>query len=421
VNEVFQKLFGVMLVIFLCTISACAPTTTYISIQYPDKIYERGKLLYQVNPGDQLEVMYTKTCPDGHNECWAVRNVKTNQIGYVFAKHMKGLHKVYKAPKSEVSLTAPIPPSTNDPTSTTYINIQYPDKVYEGGRFKFAVSPGDELELMYTKTCLNGRGECWVVRNVKTDEIGVMSEKRIKGLHKVYKAPAKKKLVTANAPVYDEEKNSDKKKNELHRKLKQLNPASNNYLEDNLYLYSELLKLEPQNSIYKYYVDKYKKELFNDDLKDASRGDQPQTNRIIFDQVSFVIVGKSDPAFTYFIAIPEEKLQEMKSKLAGENNILFVEWSEFSRNKNEYLLSSILVNEYPDSRVAEGVYQLLERNPGIPFGITWNGGVAFTSGDYEYVKKTYNLYMSSPEEYRRNRPRTEPITPELHFGPLLGW
>ena len=138
-------------------------------------------------------------------------------------------------------------------------------------------------------------------------------------------------------------------------------------------------------------------------------------------QASFVIVDKSHPAFTMFMSIPEEKLEEMRPKLAGQKEILFLEWSEFSQNKDEYLLSNILINEYPESRVAEGVYQLLERAPGIPFGITWNGGVAFTSGDYEYVIKTYDLYISSPEEYKCQRPQIEPIKPELHFGPLLGW
>ena len=198
-NEVLQKLLVVISVVFLCTISACAPTTTYINIQYPDKVYQGGKFLYAVNPGDELEVMYTKTCPDGRNECWAVRNVKTNETGYVLARHMKGVHKVYKAPKSKETASAPPPPTDTTAQTSTYISIQYPDKVYEGGKFKYAVTPGDELELMYTKTCLDGHEECWVVRNVKTNEIGVVAAQRMKGLHKVYKAPAKKNLLTVGS------------------------------------------------------------------------------------------------------------------------------------------------------------------------------------------------------------------------------
>ena len=41
-------------------------------------------------------------------------------------------------------------------------------------------------------------------------------------------------------------------------------------------------------------------------------------------QASFVIVYKSHPAFTMFMAIPEEKLEEMRPKLAGQKEILFL-------------------------------------------------------------------------------------------------
>ena len=49
---------------------------------------------------------------------------------------------------------------------TTYVTIVQPDVVHEGGRPKFAVQPGDALEVLYDKTCLGGQGNCWAVRQV---------------------------------------------------------------------------------------------------------------------------------------------------------------------------------------------------------------------------------------------------------------
>ena len=99
-NKVLQKLFLVITVgCFFISGCATTQTTTFVEIKYPDKIFEYGKFKYEVSPGDELEVMYTKTCRGGYGECWVIRNVKTNELGVVSANRMNKLHKVYKKPK----------------------------------------------------------------------------------------------------------------------------------------------------------------------------------------------------------------------------------------------------------------------------------------------------------------------------------
>jgi len=49
---------------------------------------------------------------------------------------------------------------TANPTKT-YIDIQQADKIYEFGKFKYAVNPGDKLEVVRSKLCRGGSGECW--------------------------------------------------------------------------------------------------------------------------------------------------------------------------------------------------------------------------------------------------------------------
>lgn len=67
-----------------------------------------------------------------------------------------------------------------------YIKIKVPDSVFAGGKVKFTIIPGDVLEVVRSKTCLDGKGECWEVKNIKTGETGFVPAKRMKSMHYVY-------------------------------------------------------------------------------------------------------------------------------------------------------------------------------------------------------------------------------------------
>jgi hypothetical protein len=71
---------------------------TFIEIKEPDQVREFGEPKYDVSPGDILEVIHTKTCRSGSGICWKVRNIKTGELGYVFAERMKKRHRVYERP-----------------------------------------------------------------------------------------------------------------------------------------------------------------------------------------------------------------------------------------------------------------------------------------------------------------------------------
>jgi peroxiredoxin len=83
------------------TLAGCATSTstTFIAIQAPDEVREFGKLRFQVVPGDELEVLRSQPCRGGHGTCWAVRNVSTNETGFVSEDRVRALHRVYLAPK----------------------------------------------------------------------------------------------------------------------------------------------------------------------------------------------------------------------------------------------------------------------------------------------------------------------------------
>ena len=77
-------------------------------------------------------------------------------------------------------------------TSRRYIEIKRSDAVFEYGKVKYEVWPGDKLEIVAAKTCKGGKGLCWRVRNIKTGEIGIVSADRMKENHHVYTEEIKK-------------------------------------------------------------------------------------------------------------------------------------------------------------------------------------------------------------------------------------
>lgn len=68
----------------------------------------------------------------------------------------------------------------------THIKIQQTDEVYYFGQVKFVVNEGDVLEVIRSKTCRRGGGECWEVRNVKTGATGFVEAEKMKNRHHIY-------------------------------------------------------------------------------------------------------------------------------------------------------------------------------------------------------------------------------------------
>jgi hypothetical protein len=77
-------------------------------------------------------------------------------------------------------------------TSRRYIEIQGSDAVFEYGKVKYEVWPGDKLEIVAAQTCRGGKGLCWRVRNIKTGETGYVSADKMKENHHVYTEEIKK-------------------------------------------------------------------------------------------------------------------------------------------------------------------------------------------------------------------------------------
>ena len=151
----------------------------------------------------------------------------------------------------------------------------------------------------------------------------------------------------------------------------------------------------------------------------------PRSDIEIFSSSEFVVIDRSETAFTIFTGIPKniEKadFEGVKQKVSSQETLIMLTWEQFLESVNEYARAVILVNDYPNVRIVDGLVCLIasRQGSGAPWGLTWNGGIALTFNDYEHAQRTYESYKESPTSYRPIRdPRGDPVHPsgKLPFG-----
>ena len=119
--------------------------------------------------------------------------------------------------------------------------------------------------------------------------------------------------------------------------------------------------------------------------------------------------------------IGKDEFEGIKQKVSTRETLIMLPWEQFLESINEYALSVILVNDYPDIRIVDGIVCLVasRRGTGAPWGLTWNGGIALTRNDYNHAKRTYESYRASPAAYKPTQdPGSDPVHPggKLPFG-----
>ena len=67
-----------------------------IQIKMNDTVYEDEKVKYHVEEGDILGVIEIKKYTFGNRDFWKVRNLKTDEIGFVEVVKMEVRHNIYK-------------------------------------------------------------------------------------------------------------------------------------------------------------------------------------------------------------------------------------------------------------------------------------------------------------------------------------
>lgn len=138
-------------------------------------------------------------------------------------------------------------------------------------------------------------------------------------------------------------------------------------------------------------------------------------------KTNLVVVEQRESAFIVFTGLPanleEEKLEEIRSKVADREKAQILSWEEFVAGAKGLAESVMLRDDYPKMHVVESLACLVGSQPGAPWGLTWNGGLALSRTAYDHSRRTLESYQKNPRRYRPSDPRRDPVHPRA----ILAW
>ena len=156
--------------------------------------------------------------------------------------------------------------------------------------------------------------------------------------------------------------------------------------------------------------------------KVSSHEATPRSSLNIKSASRFVIVDQSEPAFIVFRGVPKnfdaKKLKKISLEVSKREKMSMLTWEKFLLSVNKYARSVIIRNDYPNTKIVDGLVCLVasKNGSGAPWGLTWNSGIALTFNDYQHARRTYKLYKTNPASYKPIRdPRRDPINPRGHL------
>ena len=148
----------------------------------------------------------------------------------------------------------------------------------------------------------------------------------------------------------------------------------------------------------------------------------PRSDIEINSSSEFVVVDQGEMAFTVFRGISKnmgkDKFESIKQIVSSQETLIMLTWKQFLKSVNKYARSVILINDYPNIRIVDGLVCLVasKKGTGAPWGLTWNGGIALTFNDYQHARRTYDSYKANPASYKPLRDlRRDPVNPGGHL------
>ncbi|MGM0788048.1 MAG: hypothetical protein ACQETG_10095 [Thermodesulfobacteriota bacterium] len=135
----------------------------------------------------------------------------------------------------------------------------------------------------------------------------------------------------------------------------------------------------------------------------------------------WVCIERSNDGYMILASLRDSLDQWKQLERGSHSEMECISYGEFIEQAPELITDYIRVNQYEGSELTRGVVELLKYYPGVPFGVTWNGGLAITRKDYDSAEKRMKDYLSGKGLQPPPAPRADAINPASHFRSLLGW
>jgi|GEM_PF-1972854 len=138
--------------------------------------------------------------------------------------------------------------------------------------------------------------------------------------------------------------------------------------------------------------------------------------------ISHIMIDRQVPAYTVVMGVPVDatpaQWSQVRRMKAKSSKVELIEWKAFFPEAEKRLAQYIIKDEYGmKGRLGDFLYAV-QNYPGAPFGLTWNGGMAFTQLDYRHTEAMYAEYMSNPSGWRARGgrgARADPVNPDGHL------
>ena len=137
----------------------------------------------------------------------------------------------------------------------------------------------------------------------------------------------------------------------------------------------------------------------------------------------FVLIDTRKPEYCALISFSDPRFLLKIEKIPRDQLVkMALDFNQFRSDPDRYLDRCVIINEYKKYNYRKYFPKLLEKFKNTPFGLTWNGGLAFTWNDYRQAEILYEDYKSDPGNYSDNSIRSfpgDPINPGQHLPAFL--
>ncbi len=114
----------------------------------------------------------------------------------------------------------------------------------------------------------------------------------------------------------------------------------------------------------------------------------------------FVLIDSREPAYCTLLSFSDLKFLRDIEKIPRDQLVrMTLDFNQFKIDPGRYLDSCVIINQYKKYDYRKYFPKLLQKHKRTPFGLTWNGGLAFTWNDYRQAKNLHDDYKTNPQNY----------------------
>lgn len=129
----------------------------------------------------------------------------------------------------------------------------------------------------------------------------------------------------------------------------------------------------------------------------------------------YVAIDIREQAFTVYYGFQKSQLKTSLEEFKMKTQMSVLSLEEFEKTSDALVKNRILKNDYPDQGAVGGLVKLIKAGfAGNGLGLTWNGGIALTSNDFQHAKKSYDQYKKN-NSWKKLDPKLDPVNPAHHL------